>query len=517
MLCRKPFLVSLAGVWLCAIVTVAVGATEEFAFHHESVMGTSLELRVKADSLAAARAAEQRVLREIDRLSAIFSGYDPASEFSRWQRTQGKPVEVSSELFYVLQACDDWHKQTQGAFNVRVEAISRLWSACEKQGRLPTAEETTAARWLMTRPAWRLGPNHSATRLSESPLSLNAIAKGYIVGRACDAAMTSGEGPGIRGVLLNVGGDMRVCGETVATIGIANPAADSETSEPLTHIEVRDQAVATSGRSQRGFQIGGRWYSHIIDPRAGRPVETTASATVVAGSSLVADVLATASNVLKPEESVKLAESFPGVECLIVNIDGQVWKTRGWRRLERPRPAVLALADAPKAAADSWGGEYEVRIGLEINRPEAETGRYRRPYVAVWIEDKDGFPVRNLALWVSLGGSGPFQWLPDLKRWYPSDQARKRVDKTEMVLTIARPTRPPGKYTIVWDGKDDHGKLLGRGAYTLCIDAAREHGTYQNIREPLNLADTPFSLELKGGVEIKGASVAYRRKPAGTK
>ena len=107
----------------------------------------------------------------------------------------------------------------------------------------------------------------------------------------------------------------------------------------------------------------------------------------------------------------------------------------------RPGPTSPAPA-APKAA---WGDEFEVRVNLEINRPEAEKGRYRRPYVAVWVEDKDGFPVRNLTLWVSLGGSGPFQWLPDLKRWYGGDKARKRVDKTEMVLTISRPTRPPGQ------------------------------------------------------------------------
>ena len=59
----------------------------DYEFYHENVMGTSLELKVRADNLEAARWAEDRVLREIDRASAIFSGYDPASEFSRWQAT----------------------------------------------------------------------------------------------------------------------------------------------------------------------------------------------------------------------------------------------------------------------------------------------------------------------------------------------------------------------------------------------------------------------------------------------
>jgi hypothetical protein len=162
----------------------------------------------------------------------------------------------------------------------------------------------------------------------------------------------------------------------------------------------------------------------------------------------------------------------------------------------------------------SWGDQYELVVNFEINRPEAEAGRYRRPYVAIWVENKDGFPVRNLTLWVSQGGAGPFQWVPDLKRWYRADQARKLVDKRDMVLTISRPTRPPGKYSVVWDGKDDHGKPVDEGEYTILIDAAREHGTYQSIRKQVTIVSKPFAEELKGNVEIKSASIEYRRKAA---
>ncbi len=132
--------------------------------------------------------------------------------------------------------------------------------------------------------------------------------------------------------------------------------------------------------------------------------------------------------------------------------------------------------------------------------------------MAVWVEDKDGKSVRTLSLWVSMGGAGPFQWLPDLKRWYASDHERKRYDKKELLFTIARPTRQPGKYKVIWDGKDDHNKLLPAGEYTISIEAAREHGTYQNIRKQVTLSDKPFTEELKGNVEIRSASIEYRRK-----
>ena len=91
-------------------------------------------------------------------------------------------------------------------------------------------------------------------------------------------------------------------------------------------------------------------------------------------------------------------------------------------------------------------------------------------------------------------------------------QDRKRRDKTELLFTISRPTRPSGKYKVIWDGKDDHGKVLPAGEYTISIEAAREHGTYQSIRKLVTLTDQPFTEELKGNVEIRSASIEYRRK-----
>ncbi len=116
-----------------------------------------------------------------------------------------------------------------------------------------------------------------------------------------------------------------------------------------------------------------------------------------------------------------------------------------------------------------------------------------------------------------MGGSGPFQWLPDLKRWYTKDQDRKKLEKKEIFFTVSRPTRQPGKYKVIWDGKDNHGKQLPGGEYTITIEAAREHGTYQSIRKQVTVAGKPFSEELKGNVEIKSASIDYRKKPPAKK
>ncbi len=441
------------GTFLLILTCRDAVAAETFVFHHEDVLGTSMELRLAADSDEHARRTEERVLREIDRLSAIFSSYDPDSAFSRWLAGPRTPVRIAPELFEVLQLCDRWRTASGGAFEPRVEPLMRLWNRCAGEDRTPTPEEIAGARAVMNRPAWRLDPTaRTAERLSEIPVTLNAIAKGYIVERACAAAMDEG---GIRGALLNVGGDLRVVGALDRTIGIADPQSDSETSEPIAYLAVRDKAVSTSGRSQRGFRIKGRWYSHKLDPRSGAPVERVACATVIADRSADADALATIFNVLAPEESVRLARSIPGVECLVISVDGRITRSDGWGQYERPRPAPLAMAQEPagrkaedkKEAVDRpWGETYELLVKLEINRPNTAKRRYQRPYLAVWVEDKNGSAVRTLTLWVQANRHGS-RWIPDLKHWYRSDQARRRVEDTDLVATIARPTRAPASTT----------------------------------------------------------------------
>ncbi len=481
---------------------------EDFAFFHDNVLGTSFELKVAASSKASAQAVEARVLAEVDRLNLVFSGYDATSEFSRWLAAPRGPVEVSPELFEVLQAAERWRVESSGAFDVRVEALSRLWSAAAKRGKAPTDAELGEARKVFAGPALKLDPaKRTAERLTDAPLTLNAIAKGYIVEKASFAGMKGAQG--VRGLLLNIGGDLRVVGELSRTIGVARPAEGSESTPPICGIEVRDRAVATSGSYHRGVTIETRWYSHIIDPRNGRPADHVAGATVVASNSADADALATILNVLPSDEGLKLVEKVPGAACLVVTRAGRMLRSTLWAGHERPRDAIQA---GPVEPSGLWGDDHELLVRFEINQPDGGRGRYRKPYIAVWVENQEGFPVRNLAVWVSLGGAGPWQWLPDLKRWYRAEDLRRKADRGDMIDAIGQATRPPGKYSLTWDGKDDKGKPLPAGEYTVSIEAAREHGTYQIMRKTIKVGGDEFKEELKGGVELKGADLEYRLK-----
>ena len=245
-------------------------------YRHENVLGTSLELRFDS---ATPEEAESAALAEIDRLAQLLSSYDPTSEFSRWAQTRNQAVPVSPELLEVLGLYDQWRVRTAGA-------LSAAFSA---------GEQASATHWQLNPSAG------TATHLTDAPLVLNSFTKSYIINRAGDAAL-----PHARGVVVNIGGDLVVKGQTSEVVRISNPADDTENSLPLATIRAANLAVATSGNSRRG--------PHIVDPRTGTRPDHVASATVAAARATDAGALATAFTVLPVRESQALAARMRGVD-----------------------------------------------------------------------------------------------------------------------------------------------------------------------------------------------------------
>jgi thiamine biosynthesis lipoprotein ApbE len=474
----------------------------QFVFHHENVLGTSLELKVRAVTPAAAQAAEAASLAEIDRQAQELSGYDPNSEFSRWMQTRGQAVPVSDDLYEVLSRFDRYRAVTGGALDPAAETAGRVWKAAAAAQRVPAQTELSGAVNAMRGPHWALDATaHTASHLSESPLMLNSFTKSFIVGHAADAALSS---PGISAVVVNIGGDLVVRGDASETVQIADPRNDAENAEPIARIAVRDRAVATSGNYRRGYRIGDAFYSHVIDPRTARPVDHILSSTVVAPDPSDAGALATAFSVLAPEESARVAASMPGVEYLLIAQNGRRIASPGWSGLAfAPTPAP-SPAPAPAPQAGMWDSGYELTVNLELTRFDMWA---RRPYVAVWIEDKDKFPVRTIALWFNKP-----RWLPEMRAWNHDERVRAMAEGTAITASVSSATRPPGKYTLKWDGKDNAGKPVKAGKYTVCIEASREHGGYQIQRQEMEFNGTPKHVPLPGGAELASLSLDYAKK-----
>lgn len=482
---------------LCAAAAKLDRALEKYVTHHENVLGTSLELSLDAETSAAADRAEAAALAEIDRLAKILSSYDKTSEFSQWFQTGGQAVAVSPELLEVLSLFDRWRTATYGALDPAAEAINRVWNNAAKKNRMPSESELAAAVSAVQQKHWSIDAASSrVTHLSGTPLALNSFTKSYIIGKAANAALAIG---GVTGAVVNIGGDLVVRGDREQIVDIADPLSGAENTPPISRITVRNRAVATSGNYKRGVEIGGRHYSHIVDPRTGQPADQIVSATVVASDPADAGALATAFSVLNPAESKRLAATVPGAEYLLIARTGQRIASSGWSKLE-----ILPMLLAVQAGGAPWNPEYELIVTLALNRIEGQ--RTRRPYVAMWIDDKDKFPVRTVALWFD-----KTRWLPELKAWNHDDRIRALAEGTDITSTVSSATRPPGKYVVKWDGKDNAGKLVKPGKYTVVIEVSREHGTYQVYRQEMDFSGVPKQINLTGNVEVESATLDYRK------
>jgi FAD:protein FMN transferase len=155
-----------------------------------------------------------------------------------------------------------------------------------------------------------------------------------------------------------------------------------------------------------------------------------------------------------------------------------------------------------------WDSSLELQINFELNAPAQ--GFYRRPYVAVWIEDKQGSPVRTLELWYQQGRG--VRWLRHLTAWMRGEQLRKLADGGDLSVTASSPTRNPGRYTVVWDGKDDQKKPVSQGEYAISIEVSQEHGPYQLLRKSIPLTNKSLKADLGANVQIKSASIELRKK-----
>ena len=194
--------------------------------------------------------------------------------------------------------------------------------------------------------------------------------------------------PEIKGLLLNIGGDIFASGHpapgTPWTISVANPARSEDNAPPLTQLRLSDRAVSTSAAYERGYNIGGKHYSHIFDPRTGQPAEGSASATVIAPYSANSNALATTLCVLKPTEGLELAKQIPDVECLIIGADGQQYRSAHfaayevppvsrWQhgRLQPPRSLRRKAGPLAQWISSYPGPQLEVAGGAELQASQA--------------------------------------------------------------------------------------------------------------------------------------------------
>jgi len=453
----------------CALQVVPAVAAERF--HREPVLGTSLDLQVSGVDAITAERMLARALERIDALDAELSGWRDDSALARFNAATA-PVALPPALREVLQACEDWRARTDGAFSCRLGTLRAQWRQAEASGTLPPRTELRRSARALASADFDPAATPVA-RPDELRFDVDGLAKGKVLDTVVQDLRT--EFPQARGIALEIGGDGLYWGMADARGGawqvkVADATAprDNDDATGIATLRLADgAAVASSGHASRGYTLGRRRFSHILDPSDGWPVTYAPSATVIAPDAVTADALATALTVMPIRDGLALVDRLPGVAALIVGEQGVPFASAAWHARLDPASA----GEVPRRR----GQDCSLRIGYTI--PSIAGDRDRNPYLAMWISAPDGTPLRQLLV---LGDRS--RWLGELPAWW---RHYGRND-TAAALGIARPTRAPGAYDLAWDGRDDRGLALPSGRYLLQVEAAREHGGHEALQLPFD-------------------------------
>jgi thiamine biosynthesis lipoprotein len=456
-------------------------------FHADHVLGTSLDITTVTDTSASALMAVSAARAEIDRLDALLSTWRADSEISALNNASS--LAVSPDLYAVLHACEDWRGKSAGAFDCRLGAVQEEWRLSETRGVAPSKAKLAGLAKASNNDVGFRMEGRVVARPDGVQFAVDGLAKGYVIDAALAAARAAA--PNLQGMMIDIGGDMRCYGRSPDgagwRVGIADPANPADNAAPLATIRVSNMAVAASGRGMRDLTIDGCDYGHTLNPADGQSARQAIRATVVAPRAADADALATAMSVLPPRQGLALAKLYPGVQALLIEANGKTHTTAGWDAL---------TCQIPGGAA--WPTDFAMKVDYTV--PKINAGNYRAPFVYMWITDANKNVVRTLLL---LGNQG--RWMQENYLYW------RRVGRRdpEKAQAIAVPSRKPGSYSVVWDGKDDAGKMLPQGAYSLNIESAREHGDHSFQSISANLGAGPAAGQAAPVAELGAVKVSY--------
>ncbi len=431
-------------------------------------------------------------LAEIARLDSVLSNWRDDSELAALNRSAR--FVASSDLYKLVAYGEDLRARTSGAFSPRLGAVAQAW----RDGDAPASALQDLARAAETAAVELNARDRMIARPAGVRFDLDGYAKGYIIDRALAAAREAA--PDARGFLLNLGGDVGAWGAApdgrAWRVGVTSGVHDNALPEAAVRLD--NAAIAVSGGGARDFARDGRSFAHFISSQTGLAGGANRAAAVVASSAMESDALATA--LMSMPGGLAWLDATPGAAARVVTRDGSVMESQAWAAI-RADVAGGALCQAP-APANAWPEGFRAAINFEI--PRIEAANYERPSVAIWISDENRRLVRTLLV------------LGDHARWRESNYVFwRRVERLDMagIQALARTSRAPGRYDLVWDGTDNAGQRVGQGAYTLNIEASREHGAHSFQSVPLALGVAPLEAGAAAQGEIGAASVRYGRAP----
>ena len=322
-------------IFFGCIVFSAAAQMTRFSFT-ESKMGAPFTIVFYSKDSVQAVSIAKRCFVLVDSFNFIFSDYIDTSELSNLSKTAGvnsMPVKLSPALYDILIQSKKAYELSEGAFDITMGPLSKLWRKARKQQLFPTDSTVRSIRNLIGFNKLIFDTLNHKVRLTQPgmQLDLGGIAQGYVAQKVIDFLLSQK----ITQALINASGDIVMSGAPVDKDGwVVGVNLPEKTDELLNQkLILKNRAVTTSGDAYQFIEKDGIRYSHIINPITGYGVTFHRNVTVIAADGTTADWLATACSILSLKKAKKLA-SILGAEVLITELKRGRLKlnsTRGFR------------------------------------------------------------------------------------------------------------------------------------------------------------------------------------------
>ena len=311
---KKTFLYTAFVIILFAIgfFIARMGSKEVHLIKRSRILlGTVVEVQVRETDRKKAETSIEKAFDEIKRIDDLFSTYNEDSPVWKLNHNQDTIITVDPEIFSLMVLSDSVYNLTDGSFDVSLNKLLATWGFDGDDPSLPADDKLSSA---LMNSGWDnielLGDN-SFKRLAGTELNFGAIAKGYAVDKAVDVLIKLG----INSALVDAGGEIKTIGNDWV-IGIQHPRNQNQIIEK---VNPGGMSVATSGDYEKYFELNGKRYHHILNPKTGYPADSLISVTVLNKSCTIADALATAVFVLGQSKGLSLIENLTETEAMIID------------------------------------------------------------------------------------------------------------------------------------------------------------------------------------------------------
>ncbi len=290
---------------------------DELFVQSRNAMGTVFTIYLYAHDGELAGVLFESAFEEIERLEEALSNYRATSELSRINRLAAEQaVTTDPEVFALLQTSLAYSRRSAGAFDVTVGPLMQAWGFFRGEGRYPTDAELERARESVGSEKIYLDRATRTVRFAAPgvELDLGAIGKGYAVDRAVKVLREAG----VKAALVDAGSSTLYAmnappGKSAWTVHVPRPGDRSQT---VSTVALRNESLSTSGSYEQFFQLDGRRYCHVMDPRDGVPVQGVLQATLIAPDGTTTDAFSNAMFVMGPEAGSKLLATVSGARGL---------------------------------------------------------------------------------------------------------------------------------------------------------------------------------------------------------